>query len=84
MRLSCDPESEYYDPVLIHRTRVLLDGQAVHYCHFADEEHGVVVVTKFDADGHIVLDGEYIVCEKLQGVVKIVNDEAAAAQGSLF
>lgn len=56
---------------------VRLDGQEVVDCFTADEEAGLIVRTKTDADGHLVLTpGGEIVRETLTGTVSIEVVEA--------
>ncbi|MBF8746896.1 hypothetical protein [Pseudomonas monteilii] len=51
------------------RAHVWLDGQKLERVISFDDANGVVVVTKVDAAGNVVIQGGAVVTEELRGVV---------------
>lgn len=73
MKLSAYPNSVHYDADAVGRCEdVLLNGESVRFCHFADEEAGYVIRTKVDECGAPVTKGEHFVFERVTGRVEIV------------
>ncbi|RUW47288.1 hypothetical protein EOA32_29225 [Mesorhizobium sp. M1A.F.Ca.ET.072.01.1.1] len=74
MKLSTDCNSDFYNPDMIGpHVRVLLDGVEEKYVTEADEEGGYIIRHKVAEDGNLVVNGDYLVFEKAEGHVEIID-----------
>lgn len=78
MRVSADPSDPGFRPGLVNAC-VYLDGAPLKNVVTADEESGTVQVLALDDAGNALVEGNEFKMKTLHGVVKIDNDETAAA-----
>lgn len=53
------------------RIKVFLDGKEHKECTVADEKEGFIVQYRLDNNGHVIIDGDEFVKERLNGKVRI-------------
>lgn len=75
MRISIQKDDPGYCKysTLVLAWRVTLDGKDVRYVFTADEELGIVIVAKRNAEGGVMTSGDEIETEELHGIVKITR-----------
>lgn len=74
MRLSANPESEFYNAYMIGWTTVLLDGRVVDLCDEFCTEEGFVSVADEGEDGFCKTDEEgKIITKRLYGKVTYID-----------
>ncbi len=76
MKLSADSKNEFFNAEMIGHNRILLNGVEMKYVTFADEDEGFIICHKTDEDGCLVTNGDYLVYEKMEGRVQIIDTRA--------
>lgn len=78
MRISADPNSMYYDPDKVNRTRVFLNGEQVHMIEEASEEEGWVTEVRAE----FIMTGKGPKLERKTGKVEIkINPNGIRSDG---
>jgi len=73
MELSCSKEYPGYDEVKAMNHIVLLNGDKLSYCVYANEEKGVAIVMDTDKDGRLKSENGHFLTKEIEGNIKIVK-----------
>lgn len=69
MHITPDTYMRYFEDDL----KIMLDGVEVRFCMEADDKIGYVVACVLDTNGNLVTDGDNIITEQREGVVKFIG-----------